>query len=226
MKVSFNGLFSPCYHLIRDKVFAGLSPLQKKVALVAIAYFGTAAIGYFIYHCCCFKVQKLNKEPEGEHQEKDISVSESEGKKLKRKHTFKRMDHLKAYDKRCSKNSLLDQEDKTKGDKKKESFEFPVDESVAVDEKEISPKLPVSIQEDQFENPDNNYLDAKHWDKFYSLHQAELKKEQNFEFVSQDDESVLLEESESSSPLSEERAENIQEKPMVSEVVDLSHSYS
>lgn len=47
---TINALFSNYYNLIQKRMCAGLSPMQKKVALVALAYFCCATLGYWVYH--------------------------------------------------------------------------------------------------------------------------------------------------------------------------------
>jgi serine/threonine protein phosphatase PrpC len=57
MGVSFHGIFTNCYHFIKDKL-SSLTPLQRKVALVALAYLSCAMIGYFLYRCC-FQARRI-----------------------------------------------------------------------------------------------------------------------------------------------------------------------
>jgi serine/threonine protein phosphatase PrpC len=61
MNVLFTELFKNYSHLIKTKILTGLSPLQKKVALVAVAYFGCAAVGFFFYHCYFLSIHLLRK---------------------------------------------------------------------------------------------------------------------------------------------------------------------
>lgn len=53
MNISVNGLFTNCYNYISSRL-STLSPLQKKVAIFAVAYFSCATAGYFIYRLYCF----------------------------------------------------------------------------------------------------------------------------------------------------------------------------
>lgn len=60
MNISLNGLVVNCYNFIKDKM-SNLNPLQKKVAIFALAFFSCATIGYFIFHCYWFTAQRLSK---------------------------------------------------------------------------------------------------------------------------------------------------------------------
>ncbi len=51
--ISLNALFLNCYNFIRSKASVELSPLQKKVAWVALTYFSCATAGYFLF--CCYR---------------------------------------------------------------------------------------------------------------------------------------------------------------------------
>ncbi len=46
MNVSLNGLWTNTNNYIRSKITEGLTPLEKKVALIAAAYFALAAVCY------------------------------------------------------------------------------------------------------------------------------------------------------------------------------------
>lgn len=61
MNVLFSELFTNYYYLIKSKMLTGLSPLQKKVAFVAVAYFGCATMGFFFYHCYFLSIHLLRK---------------------------------------------------------------------------------------------------------------------------------------------------------------------
>ena len=52
MNVSLNGLWANANNYIRTKIAEGLTPLQRKVALFATAFFALAAVGYVFYKIC------------------------------------------------------------------------------------------------------------------------------------------------------------------------------
>ena len=52
MNVSLNGLWANTNNYIRTKIAEGLTPLQRKVALFATAFFALAAVGYVFYKIC------------------------------------------------------------------------------------------------------------------------------------------------------------------------------
>ena len=52
MNVSLNGLWANTSNYIRTKIAEGLTPLQRKVALFATAFFALAAVGYVFYKIC------------------------------------------------------------------------------------------------------------------------------------------------------------------------------
>ena len=53
MNVSLNSLWANANNYIRTKIAEGLTPLQRKVALFATAFFALAAVGYVFYKICC-----------------------------------------------------------------------------------------------------------------------------------------------------------------------------
>ena len=53
MNVSLNGLWTNTNNYIRTKITEGLTPLEKKVVLIATAFFALAAVGYLFYRFCC-----------------------------------------------------------------------------------------------------------------------------------------------------------------------------
>ena len=52
MSISLNNLWTNTNNFIRTKLAEGFTPLQRKVALFAAAFFALAAIGYVIYKSC------------------------------------------------------------------------------------------------------------------------------------------------------------------------------
>ena len=52
MNVSLNGLWANTNNYIRTRIAEGLTPLQRKVALFATAFFALAAVGYVFYKIC------------------------------------------------------------------------------------------------------------------------------------------------------------------------------
>ena len=52
MDISLNSLWTNTNNLIRTKFTEGFTPLQRKVALFAAAFFALAAVGYVIYKSC------------------------------------------------------------------------------------------------------------------------------------------------------------------------------
>ena len=53
MNVTLNSLWANTNNYIRTKFAEGLTPLQRKVALFATAFFALAAVGYVFYKICC-----------------------------------------------------------------------------------------------------------------------------------------------------------------------------
>ena len=60
MNISFNGLIGNYYNLIKNRLF-NLSPIEKKVAMVAITYLSCATLCYFIYRCYSFKAVPMGR---------------------------------------------------------------------------------------------------------------------------------------------------------------------
>jgi serine/threonine protein phosphatase PrpC len=65
MNISLPTLFNTYYNLINDKL-SNLSSSQKKVAMIAIAYFSLATLGYLIYSCYLASRVSVRKEDEEE----------------------------------------------------------------------------------------------------------------------------------------------------------------
>ncbi len=59
MDISLNGLWTNDNNFIRTKIIESLTPIQKKVVIIAISIFALAAVGYLIYRI----VAKNNKYP-------------------------------------------------------------------------------------------------------------------------------------------------------------------
>ena len=57
MNVSLNGLWTNTDNYIRTKITEGLTPLEKKVALIAAAFFALAAVGFLFYRFCKYPPQ-------------------------------------------------------------------------------------------------------------------------------------------------------------------------
>ena len=57
MNVSLNGLWANTNNYIRTKITEGLTPLEKKVALIAAAFFALAAVNYLFYRFCKYPPQ-------------------------------------------------------------------------------------------------------------------------------------------------------------------------
>jgi len=57
MSVSLNTLWTNTYHFISAKISEGLTPMEKKVTMVAITYFALATLGYFIFSCLQYSMQ-------------------------------------------------------------------------------------------------------------------------------------------------------------------------
>ena len=57
MNVSLNGLWTNTNNYIRTKITEGLTPLEKKVALIAAAFFALAAVCYLFYRFCKYPPQ-------------------------------------------------------------------------------------------------------------------------------------------------------------------------
>lgn len=55
MDISLSGIWTNSYNFIRAKFTEGLSPLEKKVALLVVAYFALAALAFVCYGCFCKK---------------------------------------------------------------------------------------------------------------------------------------------------------------------------
>lgn len=53
MSVSLSGLWTNSYNFVRGKISEGLTPKEKTVAIVVIAYFALAAVGYLFWRCLC-----------------------------------------------------------------------------------------------------------------------------------------------------------------------------
>lgn len=68
MNISLNILWSNSYQYVKSKISDGLSPMEKKVAMIAIAYFSLAALGYFVYRfmwrTSAERVSYLNENPQ------------------------------------------------------------------------------------------------------------------------------------------------------------------
>ena len=63
-----NVLFNEYINLLKDKMWnalnslhSSLTPLQKKVTLVAVAIISAVGISYLIYRCCNFRAASLGK---------------------------------------------------------------------------------------------------------------------------------------------------------------------
>ena len=52
MNISLSSLWINTTSFIRTKLAEGFTPLQRKVALFAAAFFALAAVGYVIYKSC------------------------------------------------------------------------------------------------------------------------------------------------------------------------------
>jgi serine/threonine protein phosphatase PrpC len=78
MNVSLNGLCANYYHFIRDK-FSYLSPLQKKIIAVAIAFFSCVTTTYCIYRFYYFQARQI---PARQNEEEDENISSSLQKKV------------------------------------------------------------------------------------------------------------------------------------------------
>ena len=78
MNISLNGLWTYTNNFIRAKFAEGLTPLQRKVALIAAAFFALAAVGYLCYQFC--RKYPNPKEP-FDPKEKDKPVKTTEQRK-------------------------------------------------------------------------------------------------------------------------------------------------
>ena len=64
MNVTLNSLCANTNNYIGTKFVAGLTPLEKKAALIAAAFFALAAVGYLFYQFCCkYPYQKETFDP-------------------------------------------------------------------------------------------------------------------------------------------------------------------
>ena len=75
MNISLNGLWTNTNNYIRTKIAEGLTPLQKKVALLATAFFALAAVGYLFYQFCC-KNPSQTKVIDPKEKDKPVQVTE------------------------------------------------------------------------------------------------------------------------------------------------------
>ena len=89
MNVSLNGLWTNTNNYIRTKFIEGLTPLEKKVAFVAAAFFALAAVGYLFYRFCKYPHQIEATDPkeknktehvkeQNENEQVDLSPDPSE----------------------------------------------------------------------------------------------------------------------------------------------------
>ena len=89
MNVSLNGLWANTNNYIRTKITEGLTPLEKKVALIAAAFFALAAVGYLFYQFCKYSPQIEATDPkeksktehvkeQNENEQVDLSPDPSE----------------------------------------------------------------------------------------------------------------------------------------------------
>lgn len=81
MKIFFNAFPPNSYHYLNNKIFTQLSPLQKKVAIVALAYFTCALLGYVFYQFYYFNNPQLSRKKIDDDQE-DFVLDSPKGKKF------------------------------------------------------------------------------------------------------------------------------------------------
>ena len=61
MNISLRALWTNINNYVGTKIADGLTPLQKKVALFAIAYIAAVTAGYLFYRCFCHKAEPIEK---------------------------------------------------------------------------------------------------------------------------------------------------------------------
>lgn len=73
MNISINGLWTNSCNFIRGKIADGFTPLEKKVAVFAIAYIALATLCFLVYHC--FSQKKNHDSLDDRHSFRTVNLT-------------------------------------------------------------------------------------------------------------------------------------------------------
>ena len=97
MNISLNGLWTNTNNFIRTKIAEGLTPLEKKVALIAAAFFALAAVGYLFFQFCRKYPSQIDViDPKG--KDKPVHVSEPGKNESERPNRLRPLNYLERGD--------------------------------------------------------------------------------------------------------------------------------